>query len=171
MPVLARLPVARPRCRMTSVPVARWCRPLLGDPVARFSDSSWTVIRLPVSRSWRHPADPVARAVVVTSAEPLAEFAVGVLARPWPGTSKPVAPGKPVARCFEARSSARRAGEPALVASELWLLAPTGPALVSWAGHVFRRDQPEGFTRKTRSLGPGRRAGGSMLGSPSASHS
>ena len=44
------------------------------------------------------------------------------------------------------------------VLRSMWLLAPTGTALASWIGSVFRSTCPEGLTSQTRSLDPGLRA-------------
>jgi len=138
MPVLARLPVSQPRCRLTPPPVARRrCPPFrwFGCPILLRGVGPLVRLPDPSTRGAVH-ADPVSRA-----------YAGGVcrtsdFGRSW-GASGPwfdcfVARGLrqagdsvprswsfrsplrlPGARRFKLRSSARRSGCPALVASDL----------------------------------------------------
>ena len=138
MPVLARLPVSQPRCRLTPPPVARLWRPScrrLGCPILLHSAGRLVRLPDPSARGAVH-ADPVSRAdvdgVCRTSdfgrswgasgpwfdcfvARGLRQ-AGGSVPQSWSLRSPLRLPG---ARRFKLRSSARRSGCPALVASDL----------------------------------------------------
>lgn len=125
--------------RFPGAGVARSLRSVARPRLPRWSPG------LPVARP-RRPldsvhADPVNRAIVGRR-RTLSEFAVGVLARSRPGhlsARGPRLPGDSVLR-------------------SMWFLAPTGTALASWIGSVFRSSRPEGQSSQTRSLDPGLRA-------------
>ncbi len=87
-------------------------------------------------------ADPVSRAIAMTPPARLGRSSWGAPISSTRYAASPVATGCPAARCVAA----------------MWLLAPSGAALASWAGPVSRRDRPEGLSRQTRSLDPGLRA-------------
>ena len=161
------------RCQLTPPPVSRRrCPPpqWVGCPTLRngvgplvrlpgpLAPAPFTLTRLPVPTPVA-PAEPVPRSQLGCFLD-----RDSAPRCPWPPASRWLGASKlasglaaPANRHSSSRDfpSARRAGEPALVASEQWLLAPSGTAFASWTGHVFLLGQPEGLPGKTRSLGPG----------------